>query len=884
MTQTVTPPSPQQPKKKKSLLRKLFWWLVVPIFSLLLIVFIIAAFFADKVGKFIIDELKTSLKTELTVNDVDMSIISTFPYASVNLKGVTLKDVTGKTNVLSCERLSFRLGLWGLISGEYDVRGIVVENGEAFLYTDKKGRNNYDVMKDESKTAEKEVKPKSEDDKLKLSIRQAILRNMKLIYADEREGTEVAIRVDQASFSGDFNGDKYDLESDAAIYCGYIMTGGTKYLEGKNIAYSTTTKIDNGAGRYELGKTLLNLDGNKFDVTGSITSATKATNFDLLLNGTDCQLGSLLALAAADGDALKGLESNADLNFVATIKGRYDKDHLPEINAQMGLDNGKLTHPELNGAVTDVGFKLNFTTGTSGNGEDGRMDLSNFKGQLNGNPIDMKLSMKGLKNPLIDFAFNGKISLEQVYGLIGSNVTDGGGMLHIERLNVNGRLNDMMSMSRAQEVNASGAISLYDAAIEQNGVKMSIPQGRIALDDNTFTISDFQIRGSKTDIALNGEFNNLIPVLLADSVNSKHAQLDFHTTLNADLIDVEELMRFMGSDSDTRATRAKKAEATVEKEEEGPGIGAYIKGTFNSRIAMVRYGKVTVSNFNGTLLFGDKELNIANLQANAFGGTIIVTSRISLEQAASMTAHVITKGVDITRLLSEWDNFDQTQITDKNIKGALDADVNIKASWDKLGNFQQNNLYTLADITLRDGELIDVELMKQFSKFVKVKDLEHVVFTDLRNQFEIKDGIFVMPAMFVQSNAVNLSVAGKQEFAGPFAFWIKVNGGQVLMNKFKKYNNAEPLKAKRNGLFNIHVSVYGNYKKEEYNWKFDKKGVKAALAGQTDAAFTRLHGTLRSQGIDAIQEPDDLEDIPEYGEKTPKEFENGGEMQEMEFK
>ena len=80
--------------------------------------------------------------------------------------------------------------------------------------------------------------------------------------------------------------------------------------------------------------------------------------------------------------------------------------------------------------------------------------------------------------------------------------------------------------------------------------------------------------------------------------------------------------------------------------------------------------------------------------------------------------------------------------------------------------------------------------------------------------------------MFVQSNALNLTLSGEHTFTNEFEYYLKVNAGQVLTNKFKKYDpSLEPVKARKKGFFNLHYKIQGNL--ENYDFKTAKRQVKA---------------------------------------------------------
>lgn len=80
------------------------------------------------------------------VQDMSLSLVNAFPYASVELKGVTLRDVTGK-QLLGAKRISLQFGIFSCLSSNIKVERLVVENGQLRIHTDKKGNPNYLVFK-----------------------------------------------------------------------------------------------------------------------------------------------------------------------------------------------------------------------------------------------------------------------------------------------------------------------------------------------------------------------------------------------------------------------------------------------------------------------------------------------------------------------------------------------------------------------------------------------------------------------------------------------------------------------------------------------------------------------------------------------------------------
>ena len=124
--------------------------------------------------------------------------------------------------------------------------------------------------------------------------------------------------------------------------------------------------------------------------------------------------------------------------------------------------------------------------------------------------------MTGLEDPKIAMELNGRIPLAAIYQFLGENITDGSGFLNIEALTLNGKLEDMMSMYRVPRVKLNGVINMEEARLVSNEVNTTVKTGKMTLANNTFNVANFLMEMPNNHILLNGNFENVLPVLLSD--------------------------------------------------------------------------------------------------------------------------------------------------------------------------------------------------------------------------------------------------------------------------------------------------------------------------------------------------------------------------------
>lgn len=840
-------------------------WAGIVLAVLLLLAVVFVALFQDKIGQLVLNNFKDSLKTELKVEEMELSLIGSFPNASVNLKNVEIKDNTGDdSNLLKAETLSFRFGLFSLITGNYKLKSVVIENAELFVLKERNGKMNYDIFKE---TEGDETASSEESTDMNLSIKAASVNNMKVIYIDELADQEIALRIDDANLSGDFESERFAIKSDASMFSGYVEMDGEKYFVGKEISYNAGIDIDSKNGKYTFDKVSLTIEDNIFNLDGFIENKGDYLDMDLIADGVNCRLGSLLNLVPdAFRDYLAGFDTRSDIDFHADIEGKYSSTQQPRVDVEMGFANGKVTHPDLYSTLKNVTFKAVFSNGKERTNRSAFFDIQDFKARLDGKPIGLKFKMTDLDNPKIDFSFNGELSLAGAYGMFGKQFNNGGGNINIKGINLKGRLNDMLSTNRIDRVDMSGKIAFDKAYLKTKKEYISLSNGLLSFQDNTLDIERLKIEGAGSDITINGAFSNFIPVFFADSINSKNARLGFDAQLNSENVDFERILSiFSIEDEIAYVTEAEADVIQNEQSKKREFIANFLDGTFVANVKSFSYGRLKGKNFRGALDFENRIMRIKGLRADAMDGNFEINGKVYFKEAPYMETYIDCNSIDIEKFFYECYNFGQEVITSENLKGDLNSLILVKAYWDDKGNFRDDKLYALADATITNGELVDFEMMYQFSKYVKLKDLERIKFTETRNQFEIKNKEFLMPAMFIRSNAMNILISGKHSFEHDMDYKMKVNAGQIIWNKFKKFNpKYKAQKAKKKGLFNMYFRIYGNLY-GEWDYKMGKKNVKKALQAEESRDFVKIENKIKAEfeNTESIEEPDDLADDSE---------------------
>lgn len=825
--------------------------ILLPIVAWLLI----ATTFKEQVGRKIVTEINKQLKSELTVQSFDLSLIRSLPDVSADLQGVILKDSRGGV-LLEAENLSFRFGLLSLFGSSLKIKSVALSDGALNIQIDRRGRSNYDIVKSSTEPSQ------NDSDGTAIDLEQAALKNMEVIYEDQSTGQNVLMTVDDATFAGQFSAKKFSMQSEAAIQSSFVEIDSTRYLVGANLGYNAKVLVDLEQSIYDLQEVNVTLNENRFKADGKIELFKAGPSFDLYLDCTEGNVSSLIALLPERFSKNLGeLTSEGNFDFKTYIKGQATKDLNPEIRTEISLQNGRIESPRSQEPLRDVSFTANFTNGKYRNNESTIFEIKNLKGYFNRELFEMRLLVDNFNEPNIDFSMNGSVPMEAVYGLLNNpKITDGSGEVEIKNLTLKGLYEDMINPSRVAQVQASGEVEFDDASLTINEEKMVIDQGRLLLHGDTLSVPAFNLDGAGSDILFQGQAIHIIPVFFADSTNRNKVALEFQANLQSQNLDIDRMLKltYIAEDqqqADTLTVDSLQTEQIQKRQQ----FTQFLKGTFDATIQHYNYNLIDGNDFRGTLEFDNNELNIKG-DTKAMNGTFNLDGKMYFENAPRLNAKLVCNNLNATEFFRQTENFGQDILTNNNVSGNLDSKIAILAYWDTTGNFQYDKLRVLADMHIRDGALKDFKMLESFSTYVKVQDLRDIRFAELENYLEIANGKIYIPAMFIQSNAMNMTISGEHSFDNNMDYSLKINAGQVLANRLKSFDsNMKPQKAQKNGWFNLYFNIAGTV--DEYTVKMAKSEV------QQDFLFSNRRKDIVKKALERefgsvrdIEEPNEVKD------------------------
>jgi len=758
-----------KPKKKNRFLRflkRLFLFVFVFILLLLAAVATIGYVYQDEVKEYVIAELNKQLNTEIIVdgNDIDFTVIKNFPYASVDFKNVKALDAlktSPKDTLFKAGEISLQFNLLDIFKKNYKIKKIRLENVLLHVKVDKQGNDNYHFWKESAD---------SSSSSFAFALEKIETANIRFKYTNKQSKTYSDFTINKGVFSGNFSEKAYSLNVDCKTFVEYLKTDSSSFLRKRNVTINSIVNIDNTINSYKFDKTKIAIESMLFELQGSIIEAENTPILNLSLKGKDMDIQSLLSLIPAKYKGrINDYESEGEFYFNATIQGELSKNKSPQVFAEFGINNADITQIKENIKLRNVHLKGIFLTENKKEKKPSQLILNSFSAVIEQGSIAGDLRMTNLNNPSFDGNIKTNLQLTEVQKFLKLDT--------LETLSGNLKMDVVFSgeasaleSKKYENIETTGSLVFSDVTvkIKNNNLDFNSINADFNFSNNDLKINQFSGNISSSDFQLNGYIRNIIGFIIKPNEG-----ITIDATLVSKKVNLNELIANKESDSNSKYKLK---------------FSEHIDANLKINVEKLEFRKFEASAVYGAVKLKDKKMILDPINLSTMNGTINTSGYIDATDSTKVliTCFSDVNKINITKMFESFENFNQTAITSKNIKGLTTAKIQFASVFSPELKMDYDKLYAAADITIENGELNNVESMKSLSRFIELNELENIKFATLKNQIEIKNQVISIPKMEVKSSALNVNISGTHTFKNEINYKIKLSLNELLSKKAKK--------------------------------------------------------------------------------------------------
>ncbi len=799
-----------EPKKSFSIIR-FFKRIIISIFIILVLLlgtgFVIGYYYQNEVKEFIIGELNKQLNTQVIVDgkDIDFTIIQNFPFASVDFKNIKALDATSakqKDTLFKAAKISFQFNIVDVFNKNYHIKNILLSDAKLNVWIDKTGNDNYHFWKPTND---------STSSKFNFALEKIILKNIDVTFNNFQTKQHLVFSVNDGKFTGDFSDKKYELNCLADLFVDRIKIEDVNYLRKKRVHTEMLLNVDNEMKSYKFTGAKIKLENLLVEIAGNILVANDEPIMNIGLHGKQMDIQSVLSLIPNKfKNRINDYESEGDFYFDATVQGSFVKEKMPQITADFGMKNVDITQTKNNITLKNVSLMGHYFNGNKSENQPSVLSISNFSAMINNGKIKGKINLQQLDNPLFDGQIEADINTEELQKFIKIDTIETiNGQLKVNAT-FSGKANNLDS-KKYQNILIDGNLSVNEMnlKIKNNPLEFKTINGDFKFDNNDIAINNLKGNISNSDFELKGFFINVIGF-----VSKEHQDITVDAMLHSENLNLDEILANKSTESEDKSKYKLK-------------FSEHINFNLSSEIKHIQFRKFEATNVVGLLKLKDKKMIFDSVSLSTMNGKITTSGLIDGTDSTQLliTCFSDISRINITKMFYSFENFGQTAITEKNIKGITTAKIQFASVFSPELDIDLDKLYAGIDMSIENGELNNVAAMKSLSRFIDLKELENIHFATLKNQIEIKNRIITIPKMEVKSSALNISIAGTHTFNNEINYKIKLSLNELLSKKAKnaKKENDEFGEVADDGLgrTNIFLSMTGTV--DNPTIKYDSK-------------------------------------------------------------
>lgn len=763
---------------------------VAILIGIFLVLYIVAYIYVSVNKKAIIvqvtEQISEKLDGTVTIGNVDLSFVRTFPQISVLLTKVAIKDTmysTHKHAFFTADKLYARISVFQIIVKKDPLTGIRVDDGNLYIFTDTTGySNNYLLAGKKQPAATRPTAAKKIIlDDIRLNNFHITMDNRKVdkLLDFEVEKLDCDIRDRDSTL-------RFRIKNEVLIKSLAFNLKKGSYVKGHTFEGSFDLFYNLRNQQLYFDDIPVKIGSHPFNLTGKF-NLNKTPDFTLTVNTKklDVKLGrSFLPEKVALAVSLVSLDKPIDVK--AVITGPLTPGE-PLVNVDwVSSEKNTVSTPffTFHNCTFTGGYTNELIPGLPRKDPNSRIRIHNFSGDYEGIPLRSdNIFIDDLVFPMINLDLKSAFSLTILNNVLQNNsltLSEG-----------NAELNVTYRGPLAKNSNANtfinGTLKIKDGLLlyTPRNIALKNCNGSIVFQNTDVIVKDISTNVQGNSIVMNGSIKNL-PSLI--KTNPGKITLDWNVySPELNLATLTSLLKKRSRVASANAGngKLKQTASRIDDMLEQSNV------QLNLKADKLIYKKFTASNVKASIGMVQDSWNLNNVSLQSGGGAMQIKGYIREKNAQLQEVKVAVNidNADVNKIMYAFNDFGQNGISYKNLAGRLTSDIDVKMDIDRDLTGTPSNMEGVVNLSLKNGALLDYEPIKKLQNFLfKNRNFEQIKFAELKDKLEIKNGDITINRMEIQSTALTLFVEGIYSMKGNTDLSIQV----PLRNLKKRDENYKP--------------------------------------------------------------------------------------------
>lgn len=573
---------------------------------------LVPVLFEDRIVELVRSELNERVDATIDFEDVDLTLLSTFPDLTVEVSALTISG-KGKfegIQLLSARAIRLGIDLFTLVRKDtIEIKSVTIERPTVHVVVTDDGAANYDIV---AETPEPEKAPSGS---LQFEIKHYQIDDGSILY--EQPGARLALEGLSHVGRLRVDGPVQMLSSETEVERITAKLGGIQYLKEARGKLTLDAKLQSEQKNLTMDSIQVTINELGLRGSGSIGWAGPGLMLDLKIASE--QGLPIKALVSAVPNAYSadfaGMKASGSFAIEARVDGQLgpEDDDIPAFALTANVRNGTLKYPDLPVALTDVELDAKVDH-PGGNLDKLVSNVSKYSIAAGQSHADGHLRVaRPLSGPNVDLALDGRFDLAEIAKAY--PIPDVAGLSGVVEAKVD-------LSSKGQRISElAGHITAQDVTYRAAGApEIRIPAARVSLSPQSTRIEELRAEVGSSDVRMQGVASPLTSFL------SDEQKITASASLKSKQLRVED---FLGSQQPKQGEASSPPSAFV--------LPADLKARLDFDVQTLTYGDLVLRNFQGTGRIENQKLILDGVRANALGGSMRLDGTLRTRAEAPAT-------------------------------------------------------------------------------------------------------------------------------------------------------------------------------------------------------------------------------------------------------
>lgn len=704
--------------------------------------------------------LNENMSGSIAVGDIEPTFLRGFPQVSLRLENITVQDslypLHNKT-LLKAEKIELSLNTLALLRGTVEIRKIGISNAAIALHTMKDGYSNTSVFK----------KGQSKSDGggggSFPELRRFTLDNVTLEIDNLNRAKLYNFKVNTLKGRIDYESPGWNADVKLNVLANSMAFSTQKgsFIKDRVVNGRLDISFDEAEQLLTVKKSNLDIGGEDFYVAARIKTGGPTADFTINIENKSILWRNAANLLSPNiTRKLVMYDIAKPINVKCDLVGDFNKEGDPLIYVQARIDNNTVETPggTISGCNFTGVFTNNYVKEKGFNDANSAIKLSNFTGNYNGIPVNMKrFYILDLEKPIATGDFKSTFDIKNLGNVIDSgllNFNKGKAAVEVDFTA------DIVDF-KLSKPKVKGLVKVENADIMYTPRKLRFNDVNVALNftDSDLYISKIALKTGRSVVQMEGSIKNFLNVYY-DSPELVVLNWKMHSPK----LYLGEFMAFLNA----RSVAKKSVKKQVKGDFTEDVNALFEKSNVNMELVIdnLYYNSFHATNARAKLLLTDNAIILKDAGLNHAGGSLQLNG--SLGQTGkynNYTVNADVRNVDVRRFFKAFNSFGLESLQPENLNGSLSAQANLTGVMDNQGNLKPKSMKGNLGFGLANGALLKFGPVKSVGKFAfPFRDMDNITFKNLSGQFVVNGEKVTIKPMQINSSVLNMDVAGIYSF------------------------------------------------------------------------------------------------------------------------